>query len=155
MYQEKKENDPEWYQKILERHREWRENNREHLREYYKKYNVIYYQNPENRERRKERDKIWKENNPEKHRINNANAERIRRHRLRNVGDFTIKEWKEIKEKYDYTCQICGEKEPNIELTIDHIVPICRGGKNIMENIQPLCRYCNCSVKRTKLMEEL
>ena len=50
----------------------------------------------------------------------------------------------ETKKKYNYTCAICGRKEPEIKLTIDHIVPISERGTNWISNIQPLCQNCNC-----------
>lgn len=48
-------------------------------------------------------------------------------------------------------CQICG-KELTIEnVTIDHIVPISKGGTNAIENLQPLCMRCN-NIKSDKPM---
>lgn len=37
-------------------------------------------------------------------------------------------------------CCIC---KSNHKLTIDHKIPISKGGKNIVENIQILCNVCN------------
>ncbi|WP_143715415.1 HNH endonuclease [Alkalithermobacter paradoxus] len=51
-----------------------------------------------------------------------------------------------IKERDNYTCRICHnstEKEPNLLLEIDHIVPISRGGKTEVENLQTLRWKCN------------
>jgi len=39
-----------------------------------------------------------------------------------------------------YKCQYCGT---NIELTIDHIIPVSRGGKNTFENCVAACKPCN------------
>ena len=58
-------------------------------------------------------------------------------------GSFTLAEWELLKKQYGYTCPICNEKEPKIKLTIDHIIPISKGGSNFIENIQPLCGSCN------------
>ena len=58
-------------------------------------------------------------------------------------GNYTWKEWKELKKKYNYSCVMCGRKEPEIKLTIDHIIPISKRGTNWISNIQPLCRSCN------------
>lgn len=58
-------------------------------------------------------------------------------------GTVTIKEWELIKKENGYTCASCGEREPNITLTQDHIVPLSRGGPNLSNNIQPLCMWCN------------
>jgi 5-methylcytosine-specific restriction endonuclease McrA len=59
-------------------------------------------------------------------------------------GSFSLKEWNELKKKYGYKCPKCGKKEPNIKLTVDHIVPISKGGNSFITNIQPLCGICNC-----------
>jgi 5-methylcytosine-specific restriction endonuclease McrA len=40
----------------------------------------------------------------------------------------------------NYTCQYCGTSN---ELTIDHVVPVSRGGKSIFENCVAACRECN------------
>lgn len=41
-------------------------------------------------------------------------------------------------------CAICGRKIKNIDdLTIDHIVPLAKGGKNVAENLQLAHRSCN------------
>ena len=51
-----------------------------------------------------------------------------------------------IKERDNYTCQICGlstYQEPNLLLEIDHITPISRNGLTIESNLQTLCWRCN------------
>lgn len=68
-----------------------------------------------------------------------------RRFRIVNNGNqsFTLNEWRDLKKKYGNSCPACGRQEPEIKLTSDHIVPISKGGSNLIENIQPLCRSCN------------
>lgn len=58
-------------------------------------------------------------------------------------GKHSFVEWTDLKKRLNYQCQICKRFEPEIKLTIDHIVPISRGGTNHIENIQPLCQSCN------------
>ena len=51
-----------------------------------------------------------------------------------------------IKQRDNYTCQICGNsvfKEPNLLLEVDHIIPISKGGKTEASNLQTLCWRCN------------
>ena len=48
-----------------------------------------------------------------------------------------------------YQCLRCGSKE---QLTIDHIVPVVKGGTNDFDNLQTLCRSCNCQ-KQTKIAD--
>ncbi len=40
-------------------------------------------------------------------------------------------------------CHYCGEKFKSSELTMDHVVPISRGGKSTKGNIVPCCKECN------------
>ena len=40
-------------------------------------------------------------------------------------------------------CHYCGKKFPREELTIDHIVPISRGGRSTRGNMVVCCRSCN------------
>ena len=59
-----------------------------------------------------------------------------------------------IKERDHNTCCTCGnsiEKEPNLLLEIDHIVPVSKGGLTEESNLQTLCWKCNRS-KSNKLM---
>lgn len=47
-------------------------------------------------------------------------------------------------------CTYCSSAE---NLTIDHIVPLSRGGEHTIENLTTACWTCNCS-KGAKLLEE-
>jgi len=69
-------------------------------------------------------------------------------------GYFTKEEWEEKKRTSFFKCVLCGESELNVKLTIDHIIPISRGGTNYISNIQPLCGSCN-SKKHNKLPTKL
>ena len=42
-----------------------------------------------------------------------------------------------------YQCQYCGETCDNHELTIDHVIPVSKGGKTTWENIVAACPPCN------------
>ncbi len=41
-----------------------------------------------------------------------------------------------------YTCQYCG-RSGGSDLTIDHVIPRSRGGRNCWENLVSACRTCN------------
>lgn len=64
-------------------------------------------------------------------------------------GSFILAEWELLKKQYGHRCPVCNRKEPKVKLTIDHIIPLSKGGSNYIENIQPLCKPCN-SRKRQK-----
>lgn len=50
----------------------------------------------------------------------------------------------EVKKRDKYTCQICGKYMPDgIGIHIDHIIPISKGGKSVLSNLQVLCSKCN------------
>ncbi|RNC69891.1 MAG: HNH endonuclease [Desulfuromonadales bacterium] len=40
-------------------------------------------------------------------------------------------------------CHYCGKLFPPEELTMDHLVPIIRGGKSTRGNVVPACKECN------------
>jgi hypothetical protein len=40
-------------------------------------------------------------------------------------------------------CQYCGHRFPTSELSIDHVIPISRGGKSCWENVVCACTECN------------
>jgi 5-methylcytosine-specific restriction endonuclease McrA len=42
-----------------------------------------------------------------------------------------------------YTCQYCGVQPGTEELTIDHVIPRCQGGKSVWENAVLACIDCN------------
>jgi hypothetical protein len=49
----------------------------------------------------------------------------------------------EIFRRDNYICQYCGREINEIELEVDHILPISKGGTNSPSNLQTLCVKCN------------
>ena len=43
----------------------------------------------------------------------------------------------------DFTCQYCARQFSMKELTLDHLVPLSRGGKTSWENVVTACQKCN------------
>lgn len=52
-------------------------------------------------------------------------------------------------------CYYCGKKFLRSELTMDHLVPIARGGKSTKGNIVPCCKACNNAKKYLTPVEKL
>lgn len=50
---------------------------------------------------------------------------------------------RKIYERDNYRCRCCGRSQNEVDLEIDHIVPIAKGGKSTLDNLQTLCAECN------------
>lgn len=50
-------------------------------------------------------------------------------------------------------CYYCRRKFPPQELTMDHIVPLIRGGKTTKGNVAVVCKECNAKKKYLLPME--
>jgi len=50
---------------------------------------------------------------------------------------------KYVFQRDKYQCQSCGKTTGETDLTIDHIIPLSRGGQNDISNLQTLCLKCN------------
>ena len=74
---------------------------------------------------------------------------RIERHKARELR--ASQWWKRQCAKG--RCHWCEQAVPARELTMDHIVPIARGGKSIKGNIVPACKTCNNKKKQLLPME--
>jgi 5-methylcytosine-specific restriction endonuclease McrA len=160
-------------EKAKEKHRKWRAANPERWREILRKWNIA---NPDNARERTQR---YRTSNLEKAResvrkwyaANREKVSEIKRkyqtahpeknqaiHRNRyarkigNGGKITAQEWKALKEFYNFTCLCCKRREPEINLALDHVMPLALGGKNIISNAQPLCKSCN-SKKHAKYID--
>ena len=46
-------------------------------------------------------------------------------------------------------CAYCGERFDPRALTMDHVVPVARGGRSVKGNVLPSCKECN---NRKKLL---
>lgn len=45
-----------------------------------------------------------------------------------------------VYERDGYRCVNCGVRYP---LSVDHVIPLSKGGKNRMENMVTMCKPCN------------
>lgn len=58
---------------------------------------------------------------------------------------------KNVLHRDNYTCQYCGKKSSL--LTVDHVIPRSRGGKNYWDNVVTACTKCN-NLKGNKTLSE-
>lgn len=129
----------EWIARNAERHREqsragvkhWRLAHPEQHRGYRRHYYAL------NSDRLRAQAAAWHRAHPEVHRL----ARQRRRARVaKAVGDFGVREWLELVQRYDRRCGYCGLRSV---LQPDHRIPLGRGGSNAIENIIPACAPCN------------
>lgn len=143
--------------------RSWQKANPDKVRKYTKKSNKKSWQKQKEdkdyllkkqlyrqatREKRTERAKVWNQNNKLKYQ-NNVRTSHLKRKAILNSQTFVISE-RELKALYASACAFCSSKD---DITMDHIIPISRGGNHSIGNIQPLCRKCN-SRKKARLVSE-
>lgn len=123
-------------ERLLKRSKEWNKKNKAAMKAIRKKWRI------NNPDKNRQLAKSWAKRNMD-YVLHNAKIQRDRRKGAE--GSHTLKEWNELKKKYNYTCKECKKSEPEIKLTVDHYFPILHGGNNYIDNIQPLCLSCNCS----------
>lgn len=86
----------------------------------------------------------------------------VRRARIRNSKVELFKS-EDIFERDGYQCQMCGKKtnpklrDHNHDLypTIDHIIPLSKGGEHSRLNTQCLCRKCNMAKRDVSAGQQL
>lgn len=49
----------------------------------------------------------------------------------------------EVFKRDKYVCQYCGACGPDVELEIDHVIPVSRGGTDDINNLKTACFKCN------------
>ena len=96
------------------------------------------------REQMREYVRQWRIKHPDRH----VAKEHARRARYR--GKYSAKDWRSLCRRYGDCCAYCGSKKP---LTVDHVVPLVRGGSNYIGNLLPACAWCNSSKGKKLLVE--
>jgi hypothetical protein len=94
------------------------------------------------------RNRRWRKNNPEASRV-------LCRNRYAKVKRIPGNGWdsedeKLLIEEYGHRCAYCGKITPKI--TIDHVIPLTRGGLHEIENAVPACQSCNSSKNNKPLL---
>lgn len=76
----------------------------------------------------------WREQNPEWWQKRRADLAKV-------PNTLTTEEWLQVLDEFHHCCVYCGASD--VELTMDHVIPIVRGGPHSKENVVPSCRPCN------------
>lgn len=117
--------------KIYERNAEWRERNADWYLEDRRQYNKKWY-------------KANKERYGWKFRLKNN-----KRRSAVTQGDVPEWAWLALLDLCGHVCVKCGSAD---RLTIDHIIPLSKGGAHDISNVQPMCLSCN-DKKRVKVWD--
>jgi HNH endonuclease len=56
-----------------------------------------------------------------------------------------------LYERDGYTCYKCGKLLTRWDATLDHILPVSRGGKNTQDNLMTCCLFCNSKRRNTEI----
>lgn len=108
-----------------------------------------YASRPEIADLNRKRARQWQINNPVRLR---ANIERRRAWKANAEGFFTDEDINRIMQEQNYKCLYCAY-DVSKKYTIDHLIPLSRGGTNWPVNIGIACRPCN-TKKGAKTKEE-
>lgn len=85
----------------------------------------------------RERALQWSRDHP----VEKARQRHARRARaLGAPGTWTASEWRKLRTALGDRCAYCGS---TAKLTIDHRIPLFRGGSNTLDNLTLACRPCN------------
>lgn len=142
-----------YYQNNKEYKKKYYENNKDKIKEYYQNNkNEIkkYYQN--NKEHIKEKVKEYQKNNKDKIKEN----KKIRNHKRRTLkqnsgGSYTVEQWNESLKYFNNKCAYSGK--PMEQVSVEHIIPITKGGTSYIWNIVPCEAILNYSKQDKDLLE--
>lgn len=154
------EYDKSRYAARRERHREkMRERYVAKRPEYLKAASERYRKNPQanaeynkkfkeaNPDKWKRYQRTWRQKNPDK---KTAEKHRRRARKAGAVGNgITAQQWRVIRDGQCGVCAYCSKRE---KLTLDHVVPLARGGADDATNAAAACLSCNASKQNTQLL---
>ena len=130
--------------KCKECKKKYNSEHKEHIAEYGKQH---YENNPEYY-------KQWRENNRVRNNEISLKAQHKRRAKLKsNGGEYTLEQWQECLEFFDYKCAYSGAELTKDNTNVEHIIPISKGGTNNIYNIVPALDTVNKSKGGKDMLE--
>lgn len=136
------------------RFKRWYTTHTEHLTRYRKERHVVH------REKFLAVDRIRHIKNAEQERLYRIAhraeaAERAQRRRALQRNAPRVEKIKRLSiiERDKWTCYLCGQICTTTTVSLDHVVPLFRGGSHTADNLRVACRSCN-SRKGAKLLHE-
>lgn len=122
-------------ERVLATNARWAKAHPENMKACDKRYREAHPKRQTVRQRR------WRKANPQKAKAKACRAASRRRARLAGALLGHI-DRQAIFKADGYRCVYCGSVK---NLTLDHIVPLAKGGADIQENMVTACRHCNAS----------
>jgi 5-methylcytosine-specific restriction endonuclease McrA len=92
----------------------------------------------------------WCKGNPEKCAIKDSKRRALKYANTPLDEMLTSTEWLAILAEANGRCAYCDKEA---KLTLDHVIPLSKGGKHSADNVVPACAHCNKS-KGNKTVEE-
>lgn len=105
----------------------------------------------ENKEKRDAQAHDWRVKYPEVSRLAHAKRRALKYDNTPVDELLTEAQWRDILDQYHHRCAYCGKKSDH--LTVDHVIPLIKGGKHSANNVVPACKHCN-STKQARTPEE-
>lgn len=146
-------------EKIAAYMKQYREKHKDQLREYDRRYDAEHAEQA----RLHMRNKRAAMSVEEKRAIAKANyirnpgrrLEATRRHEARKRGASIVERIHRtaIITRDNSTCYLCDQYLEPDQITLDHVIPLVRGGSHTTDNLKVACRSCNCK-KHTMTAEE-
>ncbi|MCC6481353.1 MAG: HNH endonuclease [Sphingomonadaceae bacterium] len=79
----------------------------------------------------------------EQYRLAQKNHKARRRAAAKSGEKITFPQWQALVARFRGACAYCGRTD--VKLTMDHVVPLAKGGAHALSNIVPACSHCNSS----------
>ncbi|MFA6076351.1 MAG: HNH endonuclease [Negativicutes bacterium] len=141
-----------WYEankiRSLNNSKDWRSRNFDKYKANEKLYSFL------NRDRNRERNRKWNSENTERVSMYSRPRNASRRAKILNAkGSHTWRDILHILKQQNGICYYCKCDISGGKHTVDHYIPLSKGGANSPDNLVMACSKCNSS-KRAKMPEE-